>query len=114
MGNLDGWILDATRHWKMIWMGKLTDLLRVNALISREDVGHEWAVLDVLIVTNHMHSIVTWLSGPIADIPGAITLVITLNLSLRRSFDRKACPPTKKDTWHVRISLSPSQTSLLS
>lgn len=58
------------------------NLLREDVIGCRKDVGHEGAVLDVLVVTNDMDSIVTWLSGPIAHITGAVTLIITLNFSL--------------------------------
>lgn len=57
-------------------------LLREAVIDCRKDVGHEGTVLDVLVITNDMDSIVTGLSGPIAHITGAITLIITLNFSL--------------------------------
>lgn len=57
-------------------------LLREGVISCRQDVSHEGAVLNVLIVTNDVNCIVTWLSGPIAHITGAITLVITLDFSL--------------------------------
>lgn len=43
-------------------------LLREDVIGCREDVGHEGAVLDVLVITNDMDSIVARLSGPIAYI----------------------------------------------
>ena len=49
---------------------------------SRQDVSHEGAVLDVLVVTNDVDSVVTGLSGPVAHIAGAVTLIITLDFSL--------------------------------
>lgn len=58
------------------------NLLREDVIGSRKDVGNKGAVLDVLIITNNMDRVVTGLSGPIAHITGAITLIITLNLSL--------------------------------
>lgn len=57
-------------------------LLRENIIDRRKDVSHEGAVLDVLVVANHMDSVVTGLSGPVTHITGAITLIITLNFSL--------------------------------
>ncbi len=57
-------------------------LLREDIIGCRKYVGHEGAVLDVLVVTNDMDSIVTGLGGPVAHITGAITLIITLNFSL--------------------------------
>lgn len=57
-------------------------LLRENVIDRRKDMSHEGAVLDVLVVTNHMDSIVTRLSWPVAHITGAIALIITLNFSL--------------------------------
>lgn len=57
-------------------------LLREDVIGSRKDVGHEGAVLDVLVITNDVDSIVAGLSGPIAHITGAIRLIITLNLRL--------------------------------
>lgn len=58
------------------------DLFREDVVGRRKDVGDEGAVFDVLVVTNDMDSIVTGLSGPIAHITGAITLIITFNSSL--------------------------------
>lgn len=57
-------------------------LLREDVIGCRKDVGHEGAVLDVLVITNDVDSIVTGLSWPIAHITGAIALIITLNFSL--------------------------------
>lgn len=65
-------------------------LLREDIIGSWEDVGHEGAVLDILIITNDMDSIVTGLGGPVAYITGAIPLIIALNFSLRWAFDREA------------------------
>lgn len=57
-------------------------LLREDVIGCRKDVGHEGAVLDVLVITNDMDSIVTGLSGPVAHITGAITLIVTFNFCL--------------------------------
>lgn len=66
------------------------NLLREAVIGCREDVGHEGAVLDVFVITYDMDSVVIWLSGPIVDIAGAVTLIITLNLSLGWTLDREA------------------------
>lgn len=62
---------------------KVRNLFREDVIGCRKDVGNERAVLDVLIITNDMNSVVTWLSRPITHITRAITFVITLNFSLR-------------------------------
>lgn len=62
--------------------GSKNYLLRENVIDRRKDMSHEGAVLDVLVVTNHMDSVVTGLSGPVPHITGAIALIITLNFSL--------------------------------
>lgn len=48
----------------------------------RKDMGNEGAVFDVLVITNDMDGIVTGLSGPVAHVTGAITLIIAFNFSL--------------------------------
>lgn len=65
-------------------------LLREDIIGCRKDVGNKGAVFDVLVITNDMDSIVTGLSGPIAHITGAITLIIAFNFSLRWAFNREA------------------------
>lgn len=66
------------------------DLLGEDVIGSRKDVGHEGAVLDVLVITDDVDSVVTGLSGPVAHITGAITLIITLNFGLGWAFDGEA------------------------
>lgn len=61
---------------------KCTDLLWEDVVGSWEDVSDEGAVLDVLVITDDMNCIITRLSGPVLHITGAITLIITVNLSL--------------------------------
>lgn len=68
----------------------LVDLLWKNIICCRKDVCHEGAVLNVLIITDDMDSIVTRLCGPVENITGAITLIITLDLCLRWSFNGKS------------------------
>ena len=48
-------------------------------------------MLDVFIVTEHMHSILPSLSGPVAHVAGAITLVVALDFGLRWTLHRKTC-----------------------
>lgn len=57
-------------------------LLGEGVIGCRKDVGDERAVLDVLVVTDHMDSIVAGLSGPVAHITGTITLIIAFYFSL--------------------------------
>ena len=66
------------------------NLIREAVIGCREDVGHEGAALDVFVITYDMDSVVIWLSGPIADIAGAVTFIITLYLSLGWTLDREA------------------------
>jgi hypothetical protein len=63
------------------------NLLREAVIGCRQDMGHEGAVLDVFVITDDMDGVVTWLSGPIADIAGAVTLIVTFYLSLGRTLD---------------------------
>lgn len=54
-----------------------------------DNLSHEGRVLDVLIVAEHMHSILPRLCGPVAYVTGPVTLVVTFNLGLRWTFHRK-------------------------
>lgn len=74
----------AFMYWHILLCSTVSgnNLLREDVIGGRKDVGHEGAVLDVLVITDDMDSIVTGLSGPVAHITGAITLIITLNFSL--------------------------------
>jgi len=58
------------------------NLLSEDIIGGRKDVGHEGAVLDVLVITDDVDGIVTGLSGPVAHVTGAIALIVTLNFSL--------------------------------
>lgn len=67
------------------------------------DVSHEGAEADVLAVAQHVHSILAGLLGPVAHITGAIALVITFDLGLRRALHGEACqqPPTLSVPWSL-------------
>lgn len=58
----------------------------VEVLRCLTDVSHEGAEADILAITQHVHSILASLLRPVAHVTGAITLVVTLNLGLRRAF----------------------------
>lgn len=69
-----------------------TYLVRVEVLSWRVDnLSHERRVLDVFVVAQYMHSILSGLSGPVAHVTGSISLVITFNFGLRRAFNRETC-----------------------
>lgn len=68
-------------------------LLWEDVIGRRKDVCDEGAIFDVFIIADDVHSIVTRLSGPVAHITGAITLIITFNSGLRRPFDGETCKP---------------------
>lgn len=74
-----------------------TDLSWVTGVAVGDDVSHERAVFDVLIITGHMDSVFSRLCGPVADITWPIILVLALDFSLRRSLDGK--------TWRSRGSV---------
>lgn len=44
------------------------DLLRVVGVVVRNDVGHEGAELDVLLIAGHTDSILAGFCWPVADI----------------------------------------------
>lgn len=69
-------------NWTLIGQSGKAYLLWEVLIGGRQDVGNERAILDVLIITNHMHRILARLRGPIANIARAIPLVVTLNLGL--------------------------------
>ena len=54
------------------WYGKYegvgSNLLREHVIGCEEDVGHKGAVLDVLVVTDDVNSVVTRLRGPVTYI----------------------------------------------
>jgi len=45
-----------------------SDLLWEDIVGSREDVSHEGTVLDVLVITDDVDSVVAWFSRPVSDI----------------------------------------------
>lgn len=47
---------------------RLTDLSRVTGVAVGDDVSHERAVFDVLIITGHMDGVFSRLCGPVADV----------------------------------------------
>lgn len=46
----------------------LTDLIWVTGVVVRDDVGHEGAVFDVLVITGHVDGVFSGLRRPVADI----------------------------------------------
>jgi len=54
-------------------------------------VSHEGAVLDVLVIADHVHRVVAGLRGPVADVTRAVALIVTLDLGLRGALDGEAC-----------------------
>ena len=52
-----------------------------------DDVGHEGAVLDVLVVAGHVHGVLPGLRGPVQHVTGAVVLVVALDPGLRRTLD---------------------------
>lgn len=74
------------------------DLVRVEVFAWRVDnLGHKGRVLDVFVIAKHMHGILSRLCGPVANVTGSITLVVTFNLGLRWTFHRE--PWMGKETW---------------
>ena len=68
-----------------------SDLLWEDIVGGGEDVGHEGAVLDVLVVADHVDGVVAGLRGPVAHVARAVALVVALDLGLRRALDGEAC-----------------------
>lgn len=62
----------------------------VEVLGCITDVSHEGAEADVLTVAQHVNGILASLLRPVADVTGAITLVVTFDLGLRWTFHREA------------------------
>lgn len=76
---------------------RCTDLLWEDVIGCWEDVSDERTVLDVLVITDDMNSIVASLSGPVAHITGAVALVITVNFSLGWTLNGEACADRGRD-----------------
>ena len=55
-----------------------------------EDVRHEGAVLDVLVVADDVHGVVAGLGGPVAHVAGAVSPVVAFDLGLGRALDGEA------------------------
>lgn len=54
-----------------------------------DDLHHERRVLDVFTLAEDVHGVLAGLSGPVADVAGAVALIVALDLGLRRTFHRK-------------------------
>ena len=61
--------------------------LREDVVGGGEDVGHEGAVLDVLVVADDVHGVVAGLRGPVAHVAGAVAAVVAFDLGLGRPLD---------------------------
>lgn len=79
------------RDWRRSRLRFPTDLLRVAAAVVGDDVRHEGAVLDVLLVAGHVDGVFAGLRRPVTDIARAVVLVLALDLGLRRPLDGEAC-----------------------
>lgn len=66
-----------------------TDLIWVAGVAVGDDVGHEGAVLDVLVVAGHVDGVFPGLGRPVADIARPVVLVLALDFSLGRPLDGK-------------------------
>lgn len=67
----------------------LTDLIWVTGVVVRDDVSHEGAVFDVLLITRHVDGVFSGFCRQIADVTRPVVLVLALDFSLRRSLDGK-------------------------
>lgn len=75
---------------------KCTDLLGKDVVGGWENVSDERTVLDVLVITDDMDSVVAGLSGPVTHIAGTVPLVITVNLSLGGTLNGEPCTEGKR------------------
>lgn len=79
----------TTRECMCPWV--CAHLVRVEVFAWWVDnLSHKGRVLDVFVVAEHVHSILARLCGPVAHVTGPIALVITFNLGLRWTLNRKA------------------------
>ncbi len=53
-------VLESMRFWSNVFWE--------DVIGSREDVSHEGTVLDVLVITYDMHSVVARFSRPVSDV----------------------------------------------
>lgn len=53
------------------------------------DLSHEGGVLDVFLVAEHVHGVLSRLCGPVANITRAIALIVALNLGLGWTLHRE-------------------------
>lgn len=67
----------------------LTDLIWVTGVVVRDDVSHEGAVFDVLLITRHVDGVFSGFCRQIANVTRPVVLVLALDFSLRRSLDGK-------------------------
>lgn len=65
----------------------LTDLIGVAVAVVGDNQGHEGAVFNVLFIAGHVDGVLPGLSGPVADVAGAIVLVVALDGRLGRSLN---------------------------
>lgn len=68
----------------------LTRLVWVAFLLLWAYIGHEGTVLDLLLVTCHMHSVFPWFCWPEPHITRAVILVVTLYPGLRGTLNGEA------------------------
>lgn len=83
--------LDTCLQYRLIGEDAEVYLVRAEVFSLRSDGGHERTILDFLVITSHVYSILTGFSRPEPHEAGAIIMVITLNLCLRRTFNGKTC-----------------------
>lgn len=99
--------------WKCTCPCMSADLVRIEVFAWRSDnLGHKGRVLDVFVIAKHMHGIFSRLCGPVANITGSITFVVTFNFGLRWTFHRKTWMGKKKHG-HLRKKMQILPTQIL-
>lgn len=75
-------MLGIISHQIFLERRQINYLVRVEVFSwSRYDFGHERAELNVLVLTEHMNCIFARFCGPVPHITGAISLIVTFDLS---------------------------------